>query len=341
MSNLKESIAKIADGNVLTVDETRQAVSILMSGEATPAQIGGFLMALRVRGESESEFVGAIQAMRSKMLPVDAPTDAIDIVGTGGDAKGSLNISTATALVVAGCGVKVAKHGNRALSSSSGAADVLVALGVNIELSPDQISDCIRDANVGFMFAPAHHSAMRFVGPARTELGTRTIFNLLGPMCNPAGVKRQLLGVFSPKWLITVAKVLRELGSEKVWVVHGDGFDEMTITGETHIAVLADGKVLPKEVTPADFGLSIQSADDIAGADAAYNAKALLALLDGQPSAYRDMVLMNAASALMIADRANDLIEATGIAAKAIDDGQARAALDQLVVSSNLGKTAQ
>ena len=248
MSDLKSFIAKVADGHSLSTDETEQAFSILMSGEATPSQIGGFLMALRVRGESDDEFVGAIKAMRGKMLPVDAPDDAIDIVGTGGDAKGSLNVSTATALVVAGCGVKVAKHGNRALSSKSGAADVLIALGVNLELSPSQISDCIEEANVGFMFAPAHHSAMRFVGPARAELGTRTIFNLLGPMCNPAGVKRQLLGVFSPKLLITAAKVLRELGSQKVWVVHGDGFDEMTITGETQIAVLEDGKVLPKEI---------------------------------------------------------------------------------------------
>lgn len=338
MSDLKEFIAKAADGHSLTAEETEAAFSILMSGEATPAQIGGFLMALRVRGESEDEFAGAIRAMRSKMLPVDAPKDAIDIVGTGGDAKGSLNVSTTTALVVAGCGVKVAKHGNRALSSKSGAADVLMALGVNLELSPSQISDCIEEANVGFMFAPAHHSAMRFVGPARAELGTRTIFNLLGPMCNPAGVKRQLLGVFSPKWLITIAKVLRELGSDKVWVVHGDGFDEMTITGETHIAVLEDGKVLPREVTPADFGFDTQSAEAIAGGDADYNARALLSLLEGKPSAYRDMVLMNAAASLVVADKAEDLLQGVAIASAAIDKGKAKAALDQLVISSNRGK---
>lgn len=338
MTDLKQFIAKAADGNALSTEETETAFSILMSGDATPAQIGGFLMALRVRGESEDEFVGAIRAMRSKMLPVDAPEDAIDIVGTGGDAKGSLNVSTATAFVVAGCGVKVAKHGNRALSSKSGAADVLVALGVNLELSPSQITDCIEEANVGFMFAPAHHSAMRFVGPARAELGTRTIFNLLGPMCNPAGVKRQLLGVFSPKWLITIAKVLRELGSQKVWVVHGDGFDEMTITGETHIAVLEDGKVLPHEVSPKDFGFSVQPAEAIAGGDAEYNARALLELLDGKPSAYRDMVLMNAAASLVVADKAGDLMEGVRIATSAIDDGKAKQALDQLVISSNRGK---
>lgn len=337
MSDIKEFIAKVADGNTLTSSETEAAINILMSGDATPAQIGAFLMALRVRGESEEEFVGAIRAMRSKMLPVDAPEDAIDIVGTGGDAKGSLNVSTATAIVVAGCGIKVAKHGNRALSSKSGAADVLMALGVNLELSPSQISDCIEEANVGFMFAPAHHSAMRFVGPPRAEMGTRTIFNLLGPMCNPAGVKRQLLGVFSPKWLITVAKVLRELGSEKVWVVHGDGFDEMTITGTTQMAVLENGQVLPREVSPKDFGLDIQSADAIAGGDAEYNANALRDLLDGKPSAYRDMVLMNAASSLMVAGKAGDYLEGVSIAAKAIDDGMAKAALDKLVAVSNQG----
>lgn len=338
MSELKEYIAKAADGHSLSAEETEAAFTILMSGDATPAQIGGFLMALRVRGESEEEFAGAVRAMRAKMLPVDAPDDAIDIVGTGGDAKGSLNVSTATALVVAGCGVKVAKHGNRALSSKSGAADVLMALGVNLELSPAQISDCIDEANVGFMFAPAHHSAMRFVGPARAELGTRTIFNLLGPMCNPAGVKRQLLGVFSPKWLITIAKVLRELGSDKVWVVHGDGFDEITITGTTHLAVLEDGKVLPREVTPTDFGLEIQSADAIAGGDANYNAQALRDLLDGKPSAYRDMVLMNASASLMVADKATDLMDGMKAASASIDDGKAREALQKLVAVSNRGK---
>ena len=238
MSDLKSFIARVADGASLDREETGKAFGILMSGEATPSQIGGLLMAMRVRGETEEEFAGAVDAMRARMLPVDAPANAIDIVGTGGDAKGSLNISTASALVAAGCGVKVAKHGNRALSSKSGAADVLMALGVNIELSPDQITDCIEEAGVGFMFAPAHHPAMRHVGPTRVELGTRTIFNLLGPMCNPAGVKRQLLGVFSPKWLIEIAKVLGELGSQKVWVVHGGGFDEITITGPTHVAAL-------------------------------------------------------------------------------------------------------
>ena len=338
MSDLKPLIAKLADGNALSAAETETAFGIIMSGDATPAQIGGLLMAMRVRGESEDEFAGAVRAMRAKMLPVDAPDDAIDIVGTGGDAKGSLNVSTASAIVVAGAGVKVAKHGNRALSSKSGAADVLMALGVNLDLSPGQISDCIMEANLGFMFAPSHHSAMRFVGPPRAELGTRTIFNLLGPMCNPAGVKRQLLGVFSPRWLITIANVLRELGSESVWVVHGDGFDEIPITGETQMAVLADGSELPKEIAPAAFGLSVQPASAIAGGDAKFNADALRGLLDGKPSAYRDMVLMNAGASLMIAGKAQSHEEAAGMAAEVIDSGKAAQTLARLVEVSNRGK---
>lgn len=337
MSELKSFIARIADGHSLNAAETEEAFGILMSGDATPAQIGGLLMAMRVRGESEEEFEGAVRAMRARMLPVDAPDDAIDIVGTGGDAKGSLNVSTASALVVAGAGVKVAKHGNRALSSKSGAADVLMALGVNLELTPGQISDCIEEAGVGFMFAPAHHSAMRFVGPARAELGTRTIFNLLGPMCNPARVSKQLLGVFSPKWLITIARVLRELGSETVWVVHGDGFDEITITGPTQMAVLANGEVLPREISPADFGFDVQPADAISGGDAKFNARALRGLLDGEPSAYRDMVIMNAAASLIIAGRIEDMQEASAMAAAAIDSGKAGMVLKKLVEVSNRG----
>ena len=338
MTELKAIIAKVADGACLTRQETGAAFSVLMSGEATPSQIGGLLMALRVRGESEDEFAGAIDAMRARMLPVDAPPDAIDIVGTGGDAKGSLNVSTAAALVVAGCGVKVAKHGNRALSSRSGAADTLLALGVNLELSPGQISTCIEEAGIGFMFAPAHHPAMRHVGPTRVELGTRTIFNLLGPMCNPAGVKRQLLGVFSPKWLLPIARVLGELGSRKVWVVHGGGYDEITITGPTHVAALEAGHVTTFDISPAAAGLAVQDEAGIAGGDAAHNARALRALLDGAPSAYRDMVLLNAAAALIVADKTGDLAEGVAMAASSIDNGGAMAVLDRLVAASNEGR---
>lgn len=337
MSDLKPILAKAADGQTLSTQETKQAFDILMSGEATPAQIGGFLMALRVRGESVEEFVGAVQAMREKMLPVDAPNDAIDIVGTGGDASGSYNVSTCSAIVAAGAGLKVAKHGNRSLSSKSGAADVLMALGINLELSPDQITDCIEQAGIGFMFAPAHHSAMRHVGPARVELGTRTIFNLLGPMCNPAGVKRQLLGVFSPVWLLPVAKTLAELGSEKVWVVHGEGLDEMTITGKTHIAALENGEVRTFDVSPADAGLNSHPIEAIKGGEAEENAAALMRVLEGEPSAYRDIVLLNAGASLVVADKASSLEEGAHMAAKAIDEGHAKAALERLVTVSNQG----
>ncbi len=337
MTDLKPILAKAADGEALSRAETQAAFTILMSGEATPAQIGGLLMALRVRGESVEEFVGAVSAMRAKMLPVDAPADAIDIVGTGGDASGSYNVSTASAIAAAGAGLTVAKHGNRSLSSKSGAADVLTALGVNIELSPDQITDCIEQARLGFMFAPAHHSAMRHVGAARVELGTRTIFNLLGPMCNPAGVKRQLLGVFSPKWLITIAEVLGELGSQKVWVVYGDQMDEMTVTGTTQVAALENGSIRTFEIEPGEVGLATHPKSEILGGDAQVNAAAMRAVLEGKPSAYRDMVLLNAGSALVVADQADDIREGVTLVAKAIDSGQALAALETLVKVSNQG----
>ncbi|MDJ0613048.1 MAG: anthranilate phosphoribosyltransferase [Rhizobiaceae bacterium] len=337
MSDIKHVINRLANGESLSRDETQSVFDIIMSGDATNAQIGAVLMGLRLRGETEDEFAGAVDAMRAKMLPVDAPADAIDIVGTGGDAKGSYNISTCTALVVAGCGVPVAKHGNRSLSSKSGASDVLTSLGVNIELSPSQITDCINDAGIGFMFAPAHHSAVRHVGPARVEMATRTIFNLLGPMCNPAGVKRQLLGVFAPQWVLTAAKVLQKLGSEKVWVVYGEGFDEVTITGTTQVAELNNGSVKTFELTPNDFGFDVESEDAIAGGDADVNAKALRAVLAGEPSAYRNMVIMNSACSLVVAEKAKDIKEGTAMASEAIDSGAAAKTLEKLVAVSNQG----
>lgn len=337
MNDLKGIIDTLASGKTLSREETQSAFDFIMSGSATDAQIGAVLMAMRLRGETEDEFAGAVDAMRAKMLPVDAPDDAIDIVGTGGDAKGSYNISTCTALVVAGCGVKVAKHGNRSLSSKSGASDVLTALGVNIDLSPGQISDCITQAGIGFMFAPAHHSAVRYVGPARVELATRTIFNLLGPMCNPASVKRQLLGVFAPQWVLTAAKVLQKLGSEKAWVVYGEGFDEVTITGTTQVAALQDGAVETFELTPADFGFDVESESAIAGGDADVNAKALRDVLNGKPSAYRNMVIMNAACSLVVADNAKDVASGAEMATAAIDNGSAAKVLDDLVRVSNQG----
>src|SRR3982750_3251633 len=251
MDDLKSIIGKVATGASLSRDEAASAFDALMSGEATPSQMGGLLMALRVRGETVDEITGAVTAMREKMLRVAAPPDAIDVVGTGGDASGSYNISTCAAFIVAGAGVPVAKHGNRALSSRSGAADVLGALGVKIELPPDGVAHCIDEAGVGFMFAPAHHPAMKHVGPTRVELGTRTIFNLLGPLSNPAGVKRQMVGVFSRQWVEPLANVLKNLGSERAYVVHGsDGLDEITTSGPTSVAALENGKGTTFEITP-------------------------------------------------------------------------------------------
>jgi anthranilate phosphoribosyltransferase len=335
MSDFKPFIAKVALGQSLTFEEARQAFDIVMSGEATPAQIGGFLMALRVRGETVDEISGAVATMRAKMLPVEAPTDAIDIVGTGGDVSGSYNISTCSAFVLAGAGVPVAKHGNRALSSKSGAADTLMALGIDIDIGPAEISTCIREAGVGFMFAPRHHSAMKHVGPARVELGTRTIFNLLGPLSNPAGVKRLMVGVFSPEWVEPVANVLKTLGAESAWVVHGDGLDEVTTAGSTKVARLKDGAIEMFTVTPEDAGLPRADFADLRGGDAAHNALALRSVLAGEKSPYRDIVLMNAAAGLLVSDRAASLAEGVAIAARSIDTGKAEQALERLIKVSN------
>ncbi len=336
MADLKPIIAKVAGGASLTRDEARGAFEILMSGEATPAQIGGFLMALRVRGETVDEIAGAVSVMRDKMLRVEAPEGAIDVVGTGGDATGTYNISTCAAIVVAGVGVPVAKHGNRALSSKSGAADVLAALGVKIDLAPAEVARCIREAGIGFMFAPAHHAAMKHVGPARVELGTRTIFNLLGPLSNPAGVKRQLLGVFAPQWVEPLAHVLRDLGTERAWVVHGaGGVDEISLAGPTKVAELKDGKVTTFEIAPADAGLPVMPLDAIRGGDAAVNALALRTVLAAKPTAYRSVVLINAAASLIIAGVAKDLREGVALAKASIDDGRAAERLARLVAASN------
>src|SRR5215475_13758654 len=284
MDDLKSIIGKVATGATLSRDEAASAFAAMMSGEATPSQMGGLLMALRVRGETVEEITGAVSAMRSKMLRVTAPPDAIDVVGTGGDASGSYNISTCAAFIVAGAGVPVAKHGYRALSSRSGAADVLGALGVKIDLDPDAIARCIGEARIGFMFAPAHHPAMKHVGPTRVELGTRTIFNLLGPLSNPAGVKRQMVGVFSRQWVEPLAHVLKNLGSESVWVVHGsDGLDEITLTGPTAVAELEGGEIRSFEVTPEEAGLARVSGDGLKGGDPDANALALQGVLNGQP----------------------------------------------------------
>jgi anthranilate phosphoribosyltransferase len=336
MSELKPLIAKVADGKPLTRAEARTAFGLLMSGEATPSQIAGLLMALRVRGETVDEITGAVEVMREKVLRVHAPPDAIDIVGTGGDASGSYNISTCAAFVAAGAGLKVAKHGNRALSSRSGAADVLMALGVKIDLPPEKIADCVTETGVGFMFAPAHHAAMKHVGPTRVELGTRTVFNLLGPLANPALVKRQVTGVFSKAWVEPLAHVLNNLGTEAAWICHGEGgYDEIVPTGVTSIAELRDGVVRIFELTPEAAGISRSNPAELKGGDAPHNAEALKSVLSGKPSAFADAALMTTAAALVVAGKATDIKHGVATARDAIGSGAASRALTRLVEVSN------
>src|SRR6202158_926821 len=284
MDDLKSIIGKVATGATLSRDEAASAFDSMMSGEATPSQMGGLLMALRVRGETVDEITGAVSAMRAKMLRVSAPADAVDVVGTAGDGSGSVNVSTCASFIVAGAGVSVAKHGNRALSSRSGAADVLSSLGVRIDIKPEHVGRCVSEAGIGFMFAPSHHPAMKNVNPTRVELATRTIFNLLGPLSNPAGVKRQLVGVFSAAWLEPMAEVLRNFGSERVWVTHGlDGLDEITVTAPTKVVELKGGGLHAFELTPEGAGLARSAPEALKGGDPAHNAKALLDVLDGAP----------------------------------------------------------
>jgi anthranilate phosphoribosyltransferase len=336
MDEFKALIAKVATGSSLTRDEAASAFAVMMSGEATPSQMGGLLMALRVRGETVDEITGAVTTMRAKMLKVEAPSDAIDVVGTGGDASGSYNISTCAAFIVAGAGVPVAKHGNRALSSRSGAADVLAALGVRIDVGPDVIARCIREAGIGFMFAPAHHPAMKHVAPTRVELATRTIFNLLGPLSNPAGVRRQMVGVFSRQWTEPLAHVLKNLGCERAYVVHGsDGLDEITTAGTTSVAALENGRVKSFEIAPEDVGLTKTTPESLRGGDAQANAAALLNVLKGHKGPFRDVAMFNAAAALVVAGRAENLKDGVVIAAKSLDSGEAEGRLDRLILVSN------
>ena len=336
MDDLKAIIGKVATGAALSRDEAAAAFDRMMSGEATPSQMGALLMGLRVRGETVDEITGAVSAMRSKMLTVKAPADAVDIVGTGGDGSGSVNVSTCASFILAGTGVPVAKHGNRALSSKSGAADALAALGVNINITPDDVSRCIAEAGIGFMFAPTHHPAMKNVGPTRVELATRTIFNLLGPLSNPAGVKRQMVGVFSKHWVQPLAQVLKNLGAESVWVVHGsDGLDEITLTGPTHVAALENGNIRTFDVTPEDAGLPRATAAELKGGDAQANASALRDVLEGKQNAYRNVALINAAAALVVAGKAKDIKEGVALGTKALDTGAATDRLTRLVAVSN------
>jgi anthranilate phosphoribosyltransferase len=336
MDDLKSIIAKVATGATLSRGEAASAFDRMMSGEATPSQLGGLLMALRVRGETVDEITGAVSAVRAKMLRVKAPAGAVDVVGTGGDGSGSVNVSTCASFIVAGTGVPVAKHGNRALSSRSGAADVLSSLGVKIDITPEQVGRCIAEAGIGFMFAPSHHPAWKNVGPTRVELATRTIFNLLGPLANPADVKRQMVGVFSKQWVLPLAQVLKNLGSEAVWVVHGsDGLDEITLTGPTFVAALEGGNIRSFEVSPEDVGLKLVAGEALKGGDAAANAVALQSVLDGRPSPYRNVALLNAAAALVVAGRAKDLREGMTLGTQSIDSGAAAERLKRLIAVSN------
>jgi len=336
MTDFKSLIAKVADGHSLSALDAEHAFEAMMSGDVTSGQIGGFLMALRVRGETIDEITAGAKIMRAKAVKIDAPAGSLDTCGTGGDASGTYNISTAASFAVAACGVPVAKHGNKALSSKSGSAEVLEKLGVRLDLDPAQIKRCIVEAGIGFMFAPAHHSAMKYVGPTRAELGTRTIFNLLGPLSNPAGAPFQVMGVFAQKWVEPLAQVLKNLGSARVWVVHGsDGLDELTTTGPSFVAELKDGEVSTFEISPEDAGLTRAKPADLKGGDPEENTAAVRRLLDGEQGAYHDIVVLNAAASLVVAGKADTLRQGVDMAAEAIASGAAREALAKLVSISN------
>ena len=331
MSDAMKPLIYAASEGPLSRSQAEQAFELLFDGQATPAQIGGLLMALRARGEAVSEYAAAAAVMRAKCTAVKAPEGAMDIVGTGGDGMGTLNISTATAFVVAGAGVPVAKHGNRNLSSKSGAADALTEMGINVMVGPDVVERAIAEAGIGFMMAPMHHPAMKHVMPVRQELGSKTIFNILGPLTNPAGVKRQLTGAFAIDLIFPMAETLKERGSDRAWLVHGgDGTDEISISAPTQVAVLEDGKIRGREVHPEDAGLPVHPFRDILGGTPAENAQAFRELLSGTKSAYRDAVLLNAAAALVVADKVSDLKSGAEMAAESIDSGAAKARVEAL-----------
>src|SRR5438128_2293108 len=334
-ADLKALLAHVAQGRTLDESEAEAAFDIIMSGDATPSQMGAFLMALRVRGETVDEITGAARIMRAKAVAIDAPPGTIDTCGTGGDASGSFNIATASALVVAGCGVPVANHGNRALSSKSGSADVLTALGVNIDADLAIVRAGLWEIGIGFLMAPRHHSATRHVAPTRVELGTRTIFNLLGPLSSPAKAPRQLVGVFAPEWVRPMAEVLARLGTERAWVVHGSGLDELTTAGVTTVAALADGKVESFEIVAEDVGLPPARLEDLRGGAPQHNAGLMRSLLGGDGGPLRDIVLLNSGAALVIAGQAADLASGIELAARSLDSGAAQQVLEDLVARTN------
>lgn len=327
---MRSHLATLATGAALSAAAAEAAFATVMEGEATPAQIAALLTALRIRGETPAELEGLVRAMRARMIRVEAPPGAIDVCGTGGDGRNTLNVSTATAIVAAGAGVPVAKHGNRAFSSRTGGADVLAALGLGADAPPDRLASILRETGLVFLFAPNHHPALRPAAVIRTELGFRTILNLAGPLTNPAGVRRQLAGVHDPAWLAPFATLLGRLGAERAWVVHGAGLDELTLAGETQVAALEHGRVREFRVTPEDAGLDRAPVEAIAGGAPAENAAALRALLRGQRGAYRDTVLLNTAAALIVAGRAFDLREGAALAAASIDSQAAERAFGAL-----------
>ena len=336
MSGLKPFLSLVADGKTLSETQARDAFSVIMAGEATDAQIGGFLMALRMRGETIDEITGAALILREKAVRVTAPQGAIDTCGTGGDSKGTFNVSTAAAITAAAAGVPVAKHGNKAQTSKSGSADVLAALGVNLDADTAIVEEAMVEAGIGFLMAPRHHGAMGHVANARGQLGIRTIFNLLGPLANPAGAKRQLIGVFSRAWIEPMAQVLGRLGVERAWVVHGSaGMDEITTTGPSYVAELKDGKVTTFEVGPGDADLPLAEEADLLGGEAQENAEILHALLDGEQGPIRDIVVLNAAAALVVAEKAEDLRQGARMAQEAIDSGKGKETLARLVEITN------
>jgi anthranilate phosphoribosyltransferase len=336
--DIKAALNKIGARQDLTGEEMRIVMTTIMEGNATPSQIGAFLMGMRVKGETVGEIAAAVSILREKMVqvPIAEPENTIDIVGTGGDGAETLNISTASAFVTAASGVPVAKHGNRALSSKSGASDVLTALGIKLDLAPEKISQCVRDAGIGFMFAPAHHPAMKHVGPSRVELGTRTMFNLLGPQSNPAGARRYMLGVYDKRWVEPVAAALLANRAVSAWVVHGaDNLDELSTTGTSFVATIKNGDLRSFSLDPEEAGLKRATLAELKGADPAYNASRMRALFDGEHDAYRDIVLYNTAAALVVADKAPDLKAGVAIAADSIDSGRAKAKLEALIAVSN------
>lgn len=337
LGDMKALLALVADGKPLSEKQAEAAFDIIMSGNATPAQVGGFLMALRVRGETVEEITGAARTMRAKALKIEVPANAMDNVGTGGDGAKTYNVSTAASFVIAGAGVPVAKHGNRALSSRTGAADVLGHLGVNTDCDMALVKKAIDEVGICFFMAPRHHTAMRHVAGPRVELGTRTLFNILGPLSNPGMVKTQLVGTFSRDWVVPMAETLGKLGSTRAWVVHGDGLDELTLAGTTTVASLENGKVETFEITPEDAGLKRAPLEAVRGGDPEENAVALRAVLDGAPCAYRDIVLLNAGAALVVAGKAADVKSGADLAAETIDSGKAKAKLDALIEMTNRG----